>query len=209
MTIRDKIEPRTAMGTGYFTCLNESQLRQALSRPQKILLEAAAKTSHYSVPVGEALFFQLVVCSETAYHYNLPLYIADKMVMEGYLKPSHMEGLRLCLQEAIINAVIHGNLELKRSFFNLQGFRGYYAAIERKLRQSEYGQKPIILSFLKAENSLKVVVSDAGSGVRLSNVKALEQADSLTGRGLPMIASIASRMGIYTDERSLEFEFYG
>ena len=106
---------------------------------------------------------------------------------------AHLSLIETALHEAILNAVIHGNLGLDGPSQNLgegdvKAFEAFYGAIEKRLTQPELAQRPIHISAVFDNNELSVSVTDQGKGFVEED---LTPSPRHSGRGLLVIRSVA------------------
>ena len=97
--------------------------------------------------------------------------------------------IKTCLHEALLNSVIHGNLNLSLADRSIEDFQLYYRRILNKLRDERLAQKRITIMVWKEDDSLTICIADEGEGFSLSQPE--HALDSLSGRGLELIKNLA------------------
>ena len=131
-------------------------------------------------------------CRELADVQALPLPILNRLVQSSRL--SSYEGLkmRLAIQEAILNAVEHGNLELESKWkeeFGDDGRDKFSEIRKERLSDPMYSERLVQLSSWFDGECLEITVKDEGNGFLGSDtfVPDLSQNLSCFGRGMTLI----------------------
>lgn len=120
-------------------------------------------------------------------------------VLVGFLQ-EHITNLRLCddsgrlrvgvaLEEALLNAMIHGNLEVS-SELRQQGEEAYYAAIAQRTSEQPYGERRVHVDSLLSRTEAVFTIRDEGPGFHprhLPDPTDPANLDKLSGRGLLLI----------------------
>lgn len=142
------------------------------------------------------------------YTQNIALDIT-KMIQERFENYADKEfEIHTCLQEAILNAMIHGNLNVEGKFKEVRGFEVYQAKIEKRLKLKKYSSKLVNISVSASHKGLKISVNDGGEGFSLpKNIGNDSLDDKPYGRGLKLINSMADTIWVGADKRTLNMVF--
>lgn len=152
----------------------------------------------------------LSITTSACYHSNTALDFADKIGEKFGLYGEKMSDIATCLQEAVMNAILHGNLQVGSKFDNLRDFEERGEEITARLEMDEYAQKRINIRAWDGHNHLKLAVSDEGEGFLLENAMAYNDKTSHKnphGRGLLFIKAMAEKMWLGEDKRTLYMTF--
>lgn len=104
----------------------------------------------------------------------------DALFHDGWIQESHVPCTRLCLEEALVNAVRHGN-------------------------NSEAGRR-VTLTMLARGDECVIQVCDEGGGFCVDSV-ALPESDQLGGRGICLIRHFMDTVKFDTEAHCLEMSF--
>ena len=178
----------------YFTLPKTSLLNEILQRPNHLFLEVGPlsiiEEALMAISVDSPHFaVNLRTCS--AYDSTLSEIIALALEERFFLGSKQRMNIRTCLQEAIANAIIHGNLELNSS----DNFTLYHDAITARMSEVIYKNRRITIAAWYDAPSLKLAVSDQGKGFpEHCHFADLPPPETACGRGLFFIRSGRPRM---------------
>lgn len=114
--------------------------------------------------------------------------------------------LRAVVDEAVGNAVIHGNLALDgRLRATREGLAQFAEAMTRRLADAAYGRRPVTVSARWRPGLLTVSVEDRGAGY--SPATAMGEAGRHHGRGVPLMRDLCSRLSFAPHARRVTMEF--
>ena len=177
--------------------LNLEAVSQASSKTRGLSFE-----QHYVFLSGHVVFL------------SEPLPIFKDLMHLGKLSNEESLKLDLALQEAIANAVEHGNLELSsklREEFDAEG-RDLYAKLkEERLKDNRYAARLIFVSAYADDKEVKVVVRDEGNGFQVNSsedTNILETNIDLpkcSGRGLILIRAASDAVRYNDVGNQVEF----
>ncbi len=103
------------------------------------------------------------------------------------------DAMKTCLQESILNAVIHGNLNIHHSNNVLDHFEQYYADILKALECPEKADKYISIFAWRRDDSFILAVCDKGKGFTLKSPMPIDNAMP-HGRGFVLIQHFAHQV---------------
>ena len=131
---------------------------------------------------------------------NEPLPLFKDLVQPGKLSNEDFLKLELALQEAIANAVEHGNLELSSSLreeVDSEGKDRYSQLKEERLKDNRFASRLVYISAFANDHEVKVTVRDEGKGFIDEKSKATNLIETdldlprCSGRGLILIRAAA------------------
>jgi anti-sigma regulatory factor (Ser/Thr protein kinase) len=192
----------------FFALSKQQSIEEILSRPYSLFME----TGNYLMQEN-SLFrllaklpdFALNVTNITAYEQQIAQIVAENLHTRfGLQRHKSMEVLT-CLQEALLNAIIHGNLEIDSRFDTIEDFEAHYRNIQDRLTEAPYCHRRITIGAWYHDDCLTLTVTDEGKGF-VANATDSHNEEA-HGRGLMLIRSLADKVQIGEDRRSLCMTF--
>ncbi|MBF0350845.1 MAG: ATP-binding protein [SAR324 cluster bacterium] len=143
-------------------------------------------------PVNQS---QLLIISSQLQNISKILEHLDQHCGEYCLKHGiDPDKVHLCLNEALTNAVVHGNFEIASALKETD-----WSVFYSKLRSCEndpiYSRKKVHILYLMTDDQLRFDIEDEGNGFDFKILQQLEQLDfngSTVGRGLLIIRKLSS-----------------
>jgi len=91
--------------------------------------------------------------------------LCGRIAAEDSLGDGECDLMRTAIDEALSNAVIHGNLELQSAHtITIADFADFYAQVDERIAMSEYGNRRITVQTWRDETGRWVSIADEGSG---------------------------------------------
>jgi len=122
---------------------------------------------------------------------RMPLSLLDRLVGAGILEVQSRLKLELAFQEALANAVEHGNLELKSPWkeeFDQEGIDRFSLVKRERLADNSYARRRIVVTISFDGLMLSIAIRDEGKGfVPHKRVVSDPNAERPHGRGLAII----------------------
>ncbi|MDH5510455.1 MAG: ATP-binding protein, partial [Nitrospinota bacterium] len=120
-------------------------------------------------------------------------YIAG--LVERTIGPAKAGSLELTLDEALSNAIYHGNLEVP-SQIKTEDFDKFYELARARQEEMPYCERMVSICFNHDQDSLKVRVTDEGEGFDWKGLmtSSPESNDLPHGRGLVLMQALSSRL---------------
>ena len=165
------------------------------------------KELHNSAPNKNFSSCDLLLSLTTAscYNSNVAHLFTDYVNKRFELRGKKNEEMATCLHEAIMNAMLHGNLKMASDFRTLKGLYKYQAEIEHRLTVDTYKLRCVTIGAWKQGSQIQLAVSDEGNGFNLNKYIANDELPN--GRGLPLIHSLADKVWLENDRRTLFMQF--
>ncbi|MBI4969256.1 MAG: ATP-binding protein [Rhodospirillales bacterium] len=145
----------------------------------------------------------------TAYRRDVAQDFLDWTVQRGpRLSEDHRVILRQAMQEALANAVLHGNLGLRNlQSVSVESYADYLGLIQERLGVRLYAGRPVVLAARWHDRHLTLAVEDTGRGFDLARSMKAVPATARGGRGLAIIHGLADRVRLFNEGRRIEMEF--
>lgn len=179
-----------------------------LTLPYSSFIEINNKNSfeHLScyLPKGNPDIF-ISLTTRSCYVSNISQEIVKAVAGRFNLK--NIENITTCLHEAVVNAVLHGNLGIKNNFSCNNGFFYYKEQIESLIEAEEHAAKRVYISFWNNYDNLIVSVEDEGNGFDIPDFTITENTIFPRGRGLMFINSLSKRMWQEKNKNTLFMQF--
>lgn len=153
----------------------------------------------YRYRIRQDVEFELT-SRELAQHGVISLPIISQLKDCGAIDEQSALRFRLGFQEVIVNALEHGNLELKSEWkeeFCSGGIDKFSILRRERLASDEYGNRTVRIRVVYEPDSLKITVRDCGEGFLNKLGTPTDSGDENVqchGRGLALIASSADEL---------------
>ena len=116
-------------------------------------------------------------------------------LVEASIGPAKAGSLELTLDEALSNAVYHGNLEVP-SQIKSEDFAGFYELARKRQRELPFAKRKVLVNFNYNRDLLVVRVCDEGAGFDWKKYMtvSVDGSDLPHGRGLILMQALSSRI---------------
>ncbi len=187
-------------------------LATSLSEPGAVVVEAcegglpAGDWAAVSVPANG---FYLSLATATAFSLVLAPLVGGVLAARRVLASDKQSVVELCLQEAVANAVIHGNLGISSSAKDHpEGYRVYSQLVNSRLGDLELRQRRVEVFARWSGGALDISVADQGIGFDVAKLPAEIGSHSRSGRGFVFMRALAGQVVVTDGGRctSLRFE---
>jgi len=189
---------------------SEQSLVAALAPPATQCVEAGLLDERDDIVVCSQPapgHLSLIVSTRSAYRHS----IAKAFIAAMQTRTSLSEDLRIrvhsAVQEALMNAVLHGNLRIDPNLRDsLEGLLAAQEAIEAKLNTPEVGRARILMEAIWNASTLQVVIRDSGDGYEGAEDRR-ETEDAASGRGLAILQAFSDGVAILNGGTTVQLEF--
>jgi hypothetical protein len=206
----------TASETGpCVTCwdgISEETLQMALAPPATQCVEAdliddCGDDVVLSQPAPGRL--SLIVTTRSAYRHSIVKAFVNAMENRASLSKDLRVRLYSAVQEALMNAVLHGNLRINSDLRgNLDGLLAAQDAIESKLNLPEIARSKIRVEAIWNASVLNVMIRDSGRGYDHENAdECPASADRASGRGIAILQAFSDRVAVLNGGTTVNLEF--
>lgn len=185
----------------------EAAIASILAQPYSCFIEQIKKKKADNIFSNTDNKPDLLLSFTTAscYYGNIAHLLSECLNKRFHLNNFKKNEIKTCLHEAIMNAVIHGNLCINSNFQTTNGLYNYQTEISKRLHMAIYRLKRVNIMVWNKNDHLQVSVSDKGNGFSIANFK--EDYISPNGRGLMLIIRLSDSMWIGDDRRTLFMAF--
>jgi hypothetical protein len=175
------------------------QLAEVLSSEGNIFIEHREQdyAPFFPVKKPERYLLYLSLYSDTAYTADVARNICSYVSLKTSKSEKELQPLRTVLQEAIVNAVVHGNLEAEKNISCAESLANFYRSVETELASNplKIFRKVIICLRYTSEGKFVFSVTHEGQPFPLScKEDDIECQVKAQGRGLLMMACLSQRI---------------
>lgn len=192
----------------FFLLRDHGDLHMALQKPLHTFIESTgqhyAKTCLMKAQEKQPDIF-LSLTTASAYRFPVAQDICQMLGNRLLLSPALRLDVQTCLQEALINAIVHGNLQVKSRFTSCKSFEEYCQRTQQQMLDPLLGQRRIRIYIWHDKHLLTLQVQDEGKA--LFSLSDECDAPCPHGRGLFLIRSLSDAYWIGEDHSSLYMRF--
>ncbi len=183
-------------------------LESVIALPHKAFIEITPYNKHkksFEYLLDESPDFALSLSTISCHTSSLAHIFANLLDKRFALNSKKNTEIKICLQEAITNAMLHGNLKMRSDFHTVKGLYAYHEEINKRLILEHYRFSTINIRAWNKKDSIKIAISDDGSGFRIPTYK--EDNKSPNGRGLIIIQELSDKAWVEKGSKSLFMDF--
>jgi anti-sigma regulatory factor (Ser/Thr protein kinase) len=208
---RNENQPYSDDATYYFSIPNNSLavniVESILTLPYEYFVEGILSKPMPKMRNEAGFLPDITLSITTSGSYKIPIsqVFASAIIKKFNITNTRKDDITTCLQEAINNAIIHGNLQVQNNFKTAPEFETYNQNIKQRLADDTCSKRRINIAAWNNHHSLEIAVSDEGNGFELK--KMLEHNPLPTGRGLALIHALTDKVELKADQRTLMMSF--
>ena len=194
--------------------VSASSLTLALSPPvtecvEIDLLDQYNKSVHGQRILGH---LSLMVTTKSAYRQPVGKAFVEAMAIRTPMPEDLRERIYTAIQEAMMNAVLHGNLKIgSGARDSLEGLMQTHELIERMLAVPEGARGAIRVDAIWNSKVLHVLIRDSGDGFAKAELPSSEDIEAdgqiASGRGLSILEAICDRVVLLHGGRTIKLGF--
>lgn len=159
------------------------------------------------LPALERGFF-LSLTTGTAFGIQGAVLVCNALALRGALPGERRSNVELCLHEAIVNAIVHGNLGIASSAKDdPQGYRVFSRLVGERLSDPAIRRRRLDLLVQWTDGAIIIGVGDQGNGFDASLLPATTPGTARSGRGFVMMRALASAVTIGDGGRCTTLRF--
>lgn len=157
---------------------------------------------------GDGENLSLVMTTNAAYRTPVVKVFVGAMADRTDLPEELRERIYTAVQEALMNAVMHGNLKIDSSLRDsVQNLMIVHETIERLLGSPNYSALAIRVEASWSATSLNITVSDSGTGFVRESPPTQEMNETPSGRGLGILEAMCDGFQLNDGGRSATMKF--
>lgn len=189
---------------------SEETLNEALAPPATECVEAGVLDERHDDVVctqPEPGHLSLVVTTRSAYRHSIVKSFINAMQSRTELSEDMRIRVYSAVQEALMNAVLHGNLKIDSDLRgSLEGLMAAEAAIESRLNMPDVSRASIRMDAIWNASTLHVVIRDSGGGYDQSAMRQTSD-DDASGRGLAILQAFSDSVAVLNGGATVKLEF--
>ncbi|HYC01757.1 MAG TPA: ATP-binding protein [Azospirillaceae bacterium] len=187
-------------------------LTAALACDAAAIVELAAgrpfPTGRLAEALAGACVLHLSLCTRTAWSFDTAAQFCDGLAARGLLPDWLRHDVELSLHEAVVNAVLHGNLAMGGSLVDdTAEFDAFCARLSARLEDTDAAARRVELTALRRDGLLLLRVADEGAGYDPATVPRPVDITAKSGRGLEIMRTMASLMEVGEGGRAVTLGF--
>ncbi len=191
--------------------VNRDALGELLAKPLTFIVEADAAPQNAAalspIPVTSDGFF-VSLGTGTAFSLHCAVLICDALVWRGVLRDNVRSAVELCLQEAIANALIHGNLGVDSGLKDRDdGYLRFSRLVNARLADPDLSGRRLDLLVSWGESGLDVAVADEGAGFDFERMTGNRGKMARSGRGFTLMRALAAEVRVLDGGRCTALRF--
>jgi hypothetical protein len=211
-----KIAASAAPAVTCWDGVSESSLAQALSLPVTECMEVALidgnQYSQLSFRSRIDGCLRLAVTTRSAYRHQVVKVFVSALAVRMELSRELRERIHTAVQEAMMNAVLHGNLAINSELRDsLEGLTTSHQAIELLLTSPQIARSMIRVEAIWNSSMLYVLVRDSGAGFKKNELplpSAWQKAGHHgSGRGLAILDAFCDRIALLNGGATIKLGF--
>ncbi|MDX2073654.1 MAG: ATP-binding protein [Alphaproteobacteria bacterium] len=141
---------------------------------------------------GETPQYSLSLTTRSAFRQPVAEVLSRHLGEQCNLSPGRISDIKTCVQEAVMNAIIHGNLMIEPANRATDHFRHYLDSISAAAEDEVLGLKRVSVFAWIDDQRLTICVCDQGAGFSLD--QPTSDIAAPYGRGLPLIRAMSHRL---------------
>lgn len=193
---------------------SQEEIEQYTSTSVKYFIDTILPTSRIRRFIDEVSIddckqeMTFLLSNETVYYKDAAKTFVNSLIRRGIFNKEAKDVIRISLHEAMVNALIHGNLELgsknRNTAYNLEK---YFLEVENRIKANSYKARGIEIITTWDDKSLKIRIINDGDGFQESVLSTFPDMASKSGKGLFLIAMIADSCVIEGNGREISISF--
>lgn len=134
----------------------------------------------------------LSITSHTAFNQPISDFFTAHLASQYRLPTPLFSDIKTCLQEAVMNSIIHGNLQVRHDDAGCGNFQSYISNIVRTIGDTELALKRVSIFAWVSDEHITFCVGDQGHGFSIDQPAPFPT--SPYGRGLILIRNMCHRI---------------
>ena len=192
--------------------VERESLAACLAEPGAVVIETGdgeQEAGDWTAVAVAASGFYLSLTTASAFSLQLAPLVGTVLAARGVLGADRRSVVELCLQEAVANAIIHGNLGISSTAKDHpEGYRVFSQLVNGRLGEPGLRGRRLEVFARWSASALDISVADQGAGFDAAKLPAETASHSRSGRGFVFMRALAGRVVVTDGGRctSLRFE---
>ena len=191
--------------------VDRDSLAAALGQPYALIVEVVdgeAPTGEWAAVAVPADGFYLSLTTGTIFGLQVAALVSRALFSRGVISAELRSVVELCLQEAVANAIVHGNLGIASTAKDHpEGYRVFSSLVTERLADRALRRRRVDLFTRWSGKALDISVVDAGSGFDVAAIPAEVDGAARSGRGFIFMRALAGRVAITDGGRCTSLRF--
>ena len=188
------------------------RLAEALNRRSAAVVEVVAgrafPADRLRAAMAEGCRLFLSLSTRMAWSFDTAAQFCDALAVRGLLPDYLRHDVELSLHEAVVNAVLHGNLAMGGSLVDDPAeFDAFCQRLTARLAEGEGATKRVELAAFGEPGLLVLRVHDEGAGYDPELVPRPVDITAKSGRGLEIMRTMSARMEVTDGGRTVALAF--
>ncbi|MFV3076122.1 ATP-binding protein [Niveispirillum fermenti] len=188
----------------------EREMRLALGLGSRAIIEIGDDETALPVELPLRLKadggLHLSLSTATAFSLDMTPVLCDVLLSRGWLAAPRRADAEICLQEALSNAVIHGNLSVDAgSVGDAASFERFFTLVHARLADRRHASRRIMVT-ARAGDGLHLSVMDQGDGHAGLVMRPVEMT-AKSGRGIRIMHDLADHVRFSDGGRRVHLHF--
>lgn len=193
------------------------RLSELFSLPVECIIDAQSMSESINDFIEKSRFeelphsFSFLLTCPVIYNCDVARIFVNALNQRINLTGDRAAGIHLALHEAIVNGLIHGNLDISSEYRqSARLFMEYGRILSERLNDPAYARKSLSISAAWDNTKLRLKIRDEGAGYVIRDNfynRSLSNVKNKTGRGLLFIAGIADSCTIDDFGREMNLTF--
>lgn len=178
--------------------MNDAALAEAFALPFDALVELPWAPGHLAggrLDAGADAKLVVSVTSRTAHELPVSALFTRCILSRMGAPLPNAADLETAVHEAVINAVIHGNLGLDSlNSTDVHKLEVFIKSLAQRLEDSSLSMRRVTLAAGWTDDDVWIQVADEGSGFDVTAARTAPEADGASGRGVKIIETVAHKL---------------
>lgn len=144
----------------------------------------------------------------TSFSLDMAPLLCATLVRRGWLDPGRRSDVEICLHEAVSNAIVHGNLDIRQGpSADAGAFDGFFRAVQERLTDRNHASRRVTVEAVAEPDELRLHIRDEGHGHPGQMPAAIDGLEAKSGRGIRIMGDLADHVAFSDAGRTTSLYF--